>query len=130
MSGFLTAASLALATGLLLAATGPARAGDADAGARVFVQCKVCHQLAPGRHGVGPSLYGVIGRKAGTAPGFSYSTAVTNAGFVWDEARLAQWLSAPAKYLPGTKMPFAGLKNPTDIEDVIAYLRANGGVSR
>ena len=87
-------------------------------------KCIGCHSLDANR--VGPLHRGVFGRKAGTAPGYSYSTAVKNAGFVWDEARLDQWLSGPAKFLPGSRMGFS-VADPADRADIIAFLKSVSG---
>lgn len=97
--------------------------GDAAKGEKVFVQCKTCHVVEPGQNRVGPSLAGLIGRKAGTVEGFNYSQANKNSGKTWDEETLYTYLEAPQKAIPGTKMAFAGLKNPQDRADVIAYLK-------
>ncbi len=87
-------------------------------------KCIGCHSLDANR--VGPLHRGVVGRKAGTASGYSYSTAVKNAGFVWDEARLDQWLAGPAKFVPGSKMGFS-VADPADRADIIAYLKSVPG---
>lgn len=71
---------------------------------------------------VGPPLFGVIGRKAGSVPGFSYSQTMKAAGFTWTDERLRAYLPAPRGYLPGVKMSYPGLKNPNQVEDLIAYL--------
>lgn len=97
--------------------------GDAVKGEKVFVQCKTCHVVDPGQNRVGPSLAALIGRKAGTVEGFNYSAANKNSGKTWDEETLYTYLEAPQKFMPGTKMAFAGLKNPQDRADVIAYLK-------
>lgn len=122
----------ALAATALLAvsylASGVAHAaGDADAGKKVFTKCMACHEAATDKNKVGPSLHGVIGRTAGTHPDFKYSDAMTKAGadgLVWDEANIAAYLKAPKEKIPGNKMAFAGLKDDTDIANVIAYLEA------
>jgi cytochrome c len=96
-------------------------AADAEAGKTVFHKCQACHQL--GKNAVGPNLVGVVGRKAGMAPGFNYSEAVKNSGVTWDEANLNEWLQGPKQKIPGTKMIFAGLKDDTDRANVIEYLK-------
>lgn len=107
--------------GLLL---GPcAYAADADAGARVFkTQCSSCHAVAAGRNLVGPTLAGVVGRKAGDVPGFRYSAANKAADFTWDAARLDSYLANPKAVLPGTSMLYAGLKDDGQRADLVAYL--------
>jgi cytochrome c len=97
--------------------------GDAAAGEKTFAQCKACHQAVEGKNGVGPSLWGIVGRKAGQIAGFSYSTANKNSGIVWTEEKMFEYLEAPQKVVPGTKMAFAGLKKPQDRANVIAYLK-------
>ena len=109
----------------LFALVQPAAAGDASRGAKVFQACIACHSAVPGEHLTGPSLGDVWHRKAGTAKGFTrYSPALARANVTWDEATLDKWLADPQKFIPGTTMAFAGLKEPKDREDVIAYLRA------
>lgn len=105
----------------LAAYTGDAKKGEAD-----FITCKTCHAIEAGVNKIGPSLHGVVGRKAGIIPGFVYSTANKNSGITWTEDKLFQYLENPQRVVPGTKMSFAGW--PTDPQkraDVIAYLKAN-----
>jgi cytochrome c len=94
-----------------------------------LAQCKVCHNFAKGQgNKIGPALYGVVGRKAGAAVGFNYSAAMkakAAGGLVWNAATLDPWLTAPAKYMPGTKMAYAGLKDPVARKAVIAWLTTN-----
>jgi len=99
-------------------------AGDAAAGAKIFAQCAACHVVGAGaQNAVGPVLNGVVGRPAGTYPGYRYSSAMRKAGLTWDEATLARYLSAPDKIVPGTKMAFTGIAGDQDLADVIAYLK-------
>jgi len=121
----LARSSLALTVLVLLAAASPARAdGDVEAGAKVFRKCKACHTLeADGRHRIGPNLYGVIGRAAGSAEGYNYSDAMKGSGVVWSEESLEKYLESPKDFLPKNKMAFAGLKKVDDRADVIAYLK-------
>ena len=72
---------------------------------------------------LGPPLFGVIGRKAGSVPGFDYSATMRNAGFVWTPDRLRSYLPGPRDYLPGVRMTYAGLHDPQKLEDLIAYLK-------
>lgn len=97
--------------------------GDAAAGEKTFAQCKACHQAVEGKNGVGPSLAGIVGRIAGQVAGFSYSAANKDSGVVWKEETMFEYLEAPQKFMPGTKMAFAGLKKPQDRANVIAYLK-------
>jgi nitrite reductase (NO-forming) len=102
--------------------------GDASAGRLVFRKCQACHSIEPGKNMLGPSLSGVIGRKAGTEAGFNYSPAMKSADLTWNLETLDQYLTDPAKVVPGNKMPFPGLKTDHDRADVIAFL-AGGGQS-
>ncbi|MCZ6847946.1 MAG: cytochrome c family protein [Alphaproteobacteria bacterium] len=108
----------------LAVASGPALAGpDAAKGKKVFAKCKACHALAKGKNKIGPSLYGVFGRKAGTAPGFKrYSPAIKKSGVVWNAETLDKYLAKPRDFIKGNRMPFAGLKKKADRDNLIAYL--------
>ena len=115
-------------TALLAAFASPAMAeGDAAAGEKVFNKCKACHTLEEGKNKVGPSLHGVMGRAAGTLEGFKFSSAMSESGLTWDDETMAKFLAKPKDLVAKTKMSFAGLKKEDDIENVIAYLKANGG---
>lgn len=99
-------------------------AGHVEDGATVFKKCAACHQVGPtAKNAVGPALNGIVGRPAGTYPGYNYSDANKKSGLVWTEQTLADYLPAPVANLPGTKMSFAGLKDAQDVADVIAYLK-------
>ena len=100
--------------------------GDATNGEKVFGQCKTCHVAEKGVNRVGPSLWGVVGRSAGSIEGFKYSPANKNSGLVWTADQLFTYLEAPQKVVKGTYMAFAGLKKPQDRADVIAYLKTKG----
>jgi cytochrome c len=95
------------------------------AGRRVFAsQCSSCHSDAKSKPVVvGPPLFGVIGRPAGSVAGYPYSSTMKKAGFTWTPDRLRSYLPAPRDYLPGVKMTYNGLKNPAQVDDLIAYLQ-------
>jgi cytochrome c len=101
-----------------------ALAGDAAAGESIFThKCKVCHQIGEGaKNFVGPELNGLIGRKNGSVPNYSYSEADKESGITWDEATLKEYLISPKAKIPGTKMIFAGLPEEGDRDNLIAYL--------
>ncbi len=112
-----------IATGWMAATPGRAADADPDAGARVFKsQCSNCHAVAAGRTLIGPSLAGVVGRKAGDVTGFHYSAANAGADFTWDPAHLDPYLANPKAVMPGTSMAYAGLKNDEQRANLIAYL--------
>jgi nitrite reductase (NO-forming) len=104
----------------------PIAGGNTASGQQVFKKCQVCHSLDPGRDIIGPSLHGVVGRKSGSEPGYSYSPAMTQANLVWDAKTLDAYLTDPQKVVPGNKMPFPGLKTAQDRADVIDFLASNG----
>jgi cytochrome c len=98
-------------------------AGDAAAGKVLFTQkCGLCHSVEQGKNKIGPSLYGVVGRKAGSLDGYTYSDAMKNANRTWNDATLDDYLTSPRQKIPGIKMIFAGLPDETDRQNVIAYL--------
>lgn len=96
--------------------------GNPQAGAKVFQKCQACHTLEAGKHKVGPSLADVMGRTAGTQPGYNYSVTMRRAQVTWDRDRLDKFLKSPSEAMHGTKMVFTGLKSEKDRADVIAYL--------
>jgi cytochrome c len=119
----------AAAYSIILASVGPLSVpltaygqGDAAAGEKVFTHCVVCHSIKPGENKFGPSLAGVVGRKSGTAPGYSYSPAMKGLNITWDEANLDEYLQGPGKFVRGTKMVYF-VPDEKDRQDVIAYLK-------
>ena len=118
---------IAAAAALVLAVwQGAAVAQDTAAGEKVFAKCKACHAVGEGaKNKVGPELNGIVGRTAGSLPDYKYSKAMEGKGaegLIWDEASLAAYLADPRGFVKGTKMAFAGLKKPEDLENIIAYL--------
>lgn len=108
--------------GAALAGPAPAAPGDAVQGKVVFAKCMACHQVVAGKNGIGPTLFQVSGRKAGTLPGYTYSPAMKASGLVWTPAALDTYLAKPMAKVPGTKMIFMGVPNPADRANLIAYL--------
>lgn len=106
-------------------ASGAQLSGDTERGRRIFAQCATCHSIEAGVNRVGPSLHGIIGRRAGTVSGFRYSDANRSSGITWSEQELFEYLENPRGKIPGTIMAFVGLRAPQQRADVIAYLRAN-----
>ncbi|NBW76109.1 MAG: cytochrome C [Sphingomonadaceae bacterium] len=104
-------------------ATPSAEVAAADSKPAAFAQCAACHAVEPGKHGIGPSLHGVYGTKAGDIPGFVFSKKLKASGLTWDDATLDQWLAGPMKLVPGTKMSYAGMSDPAQRAQIIAYLK-------
>ena len=103
-------------------------AGDVENGSKIFAKCKACHTITPDKHRIGPSLADVIGRTAGTAPGYKYSKAMKAygaSGIVWNEQTLDTYLTNPRQIVKGTKMTFPGLKTSEQRADLITYLKAS-----
>ena len=115
---------LVLVLGAGIFAIAPGYAQDAASGEKIFAQCKTCHQIGENaRNAVGPVLNGLFGRKAGMIEGYSYSSANKKSGITWDEATFREYIKDPKAKIPGTKMTFPGLKDPKQIDDIVAYLK-------
>ena len=114
--------ALAFSALILVGIPDPARAQDA--GESLFKRnCATCHVVDAGQNRIGPSLAGIVGRKAGTVPGYTYSEANKNSGATWDETTLETYLQDPKKFMPGTKMISPGLKDADARAALIAYLK-------
>ncbi len=112
--------AIAVIAGSVLAA-GTVRAQDIEAGKTIFAQCVACHST-DGSNGAGPSLKGVVGRKAGSFEGFRYSRAMKNAGTTWDAASLRAFVADAQKAMPGNVMPYPGIADAKQVDDVVAYI--------
>lgn len=98
---------------------------DAEKGAALYKLCRACHTLEEnGGHKSGPALFGIFGSKAGAVPGFKYTEAMAASQVIWAPETVDPWLEAPAKFMPGSRMVFAGMRNPQDRADLIVYLQA------
>ena len=108
---------------MVLAGASASAQGDAAKGERVYKKCKACHTLEEGgKNKVGPNLFGILGRAAGTVEGFKYSPAMLESGIVWDAEILDRYLEKPKTVVPKGKMAFPGLKKEGDRADIITYL--------
>ncbi|HTK80316.1 MAG TPA: cytochrome c family protein [Rhizomicrobium sp.] len=113
------AGAVALAT--LLTQSGDA--ADVSNGKAMFSRCAACHNAVKGGPNmIGPNLHGVVGRKAGTKSGFSYSLAMKNSGITWTNQKLDAYIAHPAQVVPANRMAFAGISDPKQRADLIAYL--------
>lgn len=119
---------LVLCAGLIALAAPAAQAQDAAAGQRIFNQCRACHVIENnGRNGVGPNLFGVVGRRAASVENFRYSAnmrALAEGGLTWTPDNLARYLTNPKDLVPQGTMAFAGLRQEQQRADLIAYLSA------
>ena len=111
----------AFSAAFAVACAGTAAAADAAHGKLVFQQCAACHTDQAGA--IGPSLRGVFGRKSATVDGFRYSDAMKRANLTWDEVNLHDYVSNPQGKVKGNRMPFGGVTNAKDLDDLIAYLK-------
>ncbi|WP_353227090.1 c-type cytochrome [Novosphingobium sp.] len=119
----LVAASMLCAATALATTTAQPTGGDADHGKTVYARCAACHDLNTGKTVLGPSMKGIVGRKAGAMPGFAYSPALQASAVVWTPASLDAYIAAPTRFVPGTNMAFAGLPDARDRADLIAFLQ-------
>ena len=100
-----------------------ATTADAPAKPIALAPCAACHSVSAGQNGIGPSLAGVFGRKAGSLMGFDYSAAMKASGKVWDDAALDNFLTSPMAAVPGTRMTYMGQTDPAKRKAVIDYLK-------
>jgi cytochrome c len=105
----------------LLASGALAVDGDPARGEQLYSRCQGCHSIDVDR--VGPRHAGLFGRQAGSLQDYNYSAAMRTAGVVWDENTLDQFLAAPRQFIPGTRMPFAGIADAQERADLIAWLK-------
>ena len=103
---------------------------DPAMGQRQYIYCQACHSVdAGGAHKVGPNLHGIFGKPAGQAEGYVYSTVLRESGITWDAAAMDKWLVSPSAMVPGTTMVFAGISDPVQRANLIAYLQQVTGAS-
>ena len=115
--------NLILALSILAAMpAGSAAAGDVEAGKTAFKKCALCHTAEAGKNKIGPSLFGIVGRKSATLENFNYSEAMKKFDHTWDEETLDTYLADPRATVPETKMIFPGIKDKAERDNVIAYL--------
>ena len=100
-----------------------ANAADPLTGKKVFKKCVACHSLQEGKNKIGPSLYNLMGRKAGSVEGYKYSKAMKNSDVVWDEESLDKFLIKPRKFIKRTKMSFRGIKKKSSRDDLISFFK-------
>jgi cytochrome c2 len=100
----------------------PARAADVEKGKAVFEQCAACHSLDGSGDYDGPSLKGIIGRKAGSLEDYRYSAAMKRSDVMWDAATLDNYVTDPQAFIPGNRMAFAGIADKAERDDLIAFL--------
>jgi cytochrome c len=109
---------------VLLGSSAAVAAADPVRGEEVFHRCQLCHNAVKGgSNGLGPNLFGVVGRKAAAVPNFSYSGSLKKSNIVWSEEMLRKWVTNPQKLVPGTRMVFAGIRKAQEVDDLIAYLK-------
>jgi cytochrome c len=106
---------------LLALAMSPACAADAEHGKALFAPCAACHTDRP--DALGPSLKGVFGRSSASLPDFRYSNPMKRANLVWDEDNLRAYIGDPQAKVKGNRMPYSGMSDPKDVDDVVAYLK-------
>ena len=117
--------SIVLAGSAMLVSSQAQAQGDIEKGKKIAKKCVACHTLKEGgKNKLGPNLFGVLGRKAGSVKGYKYSKAMRESGIVWDEATFTDFIAKPKKVVKGTKMGFAGIKKAAKRSDLLAYFRS------
>jgi cytochrome c len=115
-------ASLAvMSVAVIGAAAWPARAADAEHGKQLYQACIACHSEKP--DAIGPSLKGVVGRKSASLDDFRYSAPMKRANLTWDDANLKAYIADPQATVKGNRMPFGGVREARDVDDIVAYLK-------
>ena len=104
-----------------VASATPSAAADIEHGKQVFQTCAACHTDRP--DAIGPSLKGVVGRRSAALDDFRYSNPMKRANLGWDDDNLRQYIADPQAKIPGNRMPYGGLHDPRDVDDVLAYLK-------
>jgi cytochrome c len=122
MKTFRSKALIALLAISMAGMANGARAADADKGKAVFERCSACHSLEPGKNDEAPTLAGILGRKIASED-FRYSAAMKRSDVTWDEKSLDAFLEDPQGFIPGNRMPFEGLKDKADRDNLIEYLK-------
>ncbi len=97
--------------------------GDIKKGKKVFKKCAACHTVKEDKHKLGPSLFGIFGRTAGSVEGVKYSDAMIASDIIWDESNMREFLTKPKDYINGTNMAFGGIKKEKQMDDLIAYMK-------
>ena len=101
---------------------GAAHAQNVPRGQKLYEECAACHSPQQGENGVGPALHGTLGRKAGDNPEFRYSPAMRRSGITWSATTLNDFVADPQKMVPDNRMPYAGMPDPKNRADLVAYL--------
>lgn len=124
---FASSSSAISALSLIFSLAGATTAAGAEDGQLIFNNsCRTCHSLDPGDNRLGPNLAGILGRKAGAADGFAYSSALQKGGFSWDEAKLDAFIANPDSVVPGHNMkPYAGMPDAAQRKSLVLFLKSN-----
>ncbi|MFL7900777.1 c-type cytochrome [Azospirillum argentinense] len=125
VSRFVIAAAFLLTAGTANAEGGPQpKTAEEAAGKQIFHQCAACHSLDSSKNAFGPSLYNVVGRKAGSIPRFDYSNALKTSNITWTEDNLRHWIAGNDNFVPGTRMRHVAITDPAEQDYLIAFLKS------